>query len=68
VTYSYFVDRTFSTHAQARFSSDQLLETREEVLAEVERLDSEGQIDWKDRGIFYEYPEEDVVQRDGEGL
>ena len=68
MTYSYFVDRTFTSHAQARFESDQLLETREDVLDELERLDSEGQIDWKDRGVLYEYPEEDVVQRDGEGL
>ena len=68
MTYSYFVARTFTTHAQARFDSDQLLETREEVLAEVERLDSEGQIDWKEIGVLYEYSEEDVVERDGEGL
>ena len=68
MTYSYFVDRTFTTHAQARFDSDQLLETREDVLDELERLVSEGQIDWKDIGVLYEYPEEDVVERDGEGI
>jgi len=68
VTYSYFVDRTFTSHAQARFDSDQLLETREDVLDELERLVSEGQIDWKDIGVLYEYPEEDVVERDGEGI
>ena len=68
MTYSYFVDRTFTTHAQARFDSDQLLETREDVLDELERLDSEGQVAWKEIGVLYEYPEEDVVERDGEGL
>ena len=68
MTYSCFVDRTFTTHAQARFDSDQLLDTREDVLDELERLDSEGQIDWKEIVVLYEYPEEDVVERDGEDI
>ena len=68
MTYSYFVDRACTSHAQARFDSDQLLETREDVLQELDRLDSEGEIDWKEMGVLYEDAEEEVVERDGETL
>ena len=68
MTYSYFVDRASTSHAQARFDSDQLLETREDVLQELDRLDSEGEIDWKEMGVLYEDAEEEVIERDGETL
>ena len=68
MTYSYFVDRAHTSHAQARFDSDQLFETREAVLLELERLDSEGEIDWKEMGVLCEDAEDPVVERDGETL
>ena len=68
MTYSYFVDRAHTSHAQARFDSDQLLETRDAVLDELERLDAEGQIDWEEIGVLYEDAEDPVIERDGEVL
>ena len=68
MTYSYFVDRACTSHAQARFDSDQLLETREDVLKELDRLDSEGETKWEETGVLYEDAEEEVVERDGETL
>ena len=68
MTYSYFVDRAHTSHAQARFKSDQLFETRESVLKELDRLDSEGKIYWKEMGVLYEDAEDPVIERDGETL
>ena len=68
MTYSYFVDRAHTSHAHARFDSDQLLETREDVLRELDRLDSQGAIDWEEMGVLCEDQEEPVVERDGETL
>ena len=66
MTYSYFVDRAHTSHAQARFDSDQLLEIREEIVGELDRLDAEGKIYWEEMGVLYEDAEDPVVERDGE--
>lgn len=68
MTYPYFVDRVHASHAQARFDSDKLFETREAVLRELDRLDSKGEIDWEEMGVLCEDQEDPIFERDGESL